>query len=380
MPLPPPISLDIPTARRFALLTTGLVEPFSDVGTALEHHGFIQIDPINVCGRMHEHIARNRVSGYRQGDLHQHLHGIADDAPTGTAVKPAQERTAFEHFHPGRIVLATFPADAWPYLCPIMKLRARSPGSWGGKLTAAEARLARRILREINERGPLASEDINHQATTHNGWTTARTTKVVMDKLFAHGRLLIARRINGRRVYDVPENLLPAAVLQMKSSTARAAARWQAELKLRQHRLVTLKRDEVPLVQHLVQPLELPDNGPVLYCLQDDLPLLDQSRAGVINRSPVPRLLAPLDPLILDRVILQRLWDFDYTWEVYTPAAKRQRGYYALPVLAEDQLVGHVDLKADRKTGKLQIVGRKVRRGHRIAPAVTELARFLGLK
>lgn len=367
-------------ARRFALQTTGLITPFPNLGAALDHHGFIQIDPINVCGRMHEHIARNRVDAYRQGDLHQHLHGIDDDAPGGTSVKSAPDRTAFEHFHPGRIVLAAFPTEAWPYLRPLMKLRARSPGSWGGQLTETEKRLATRILREIKERGPLASEDIDHHAITHNGWTNARATKVVMDKLFAHGRLLIARRINGRRVYDVPENLLPTDVLQMRAPTAPAAARWQAELKLRQHRLVTLKRDEVSLLQDLIQPLELPDGGPLLYCLHDDLPRLEEARQGAIEVSLQPRLLAPLDPLILDRGILQRLWDFDYTWEVYTPAAKRKRGYYALPVLAGDRFVGHVDLKADRKTGKLHVISRKICRGHPIAPAVADLAHFLGLK
>lgn len=74
------------------------------------------------------------------------------------------------------------------------------------------------------------------------------------------------------------------------------------------------------------------------------------------------------------------MWKFEYTWEVYTPAAKRRRGYYALPILAGDRFVGHVDLKADRRTGKLCVVGRQVKRGHRSAPAIAELAAFLGLK
>jgi uncharacterized protein YcaQ len=376
---PTPITIDLPTARRFVLLATGLVEPHANLATALTHHGFIQIDPINVCGRMHEHIARNRVLDYRHGDLHRHLHGLSDDAPTGTPALPAEQRTAFEHFHPGRIVLAAFPAEAWPYLQPIMRLRARYPGSWGGQLDPAQRRLATRILREITERGALASEDIDHHARSHNGWTNARATKVVMDKLFAHGRLLIARRLHGRRVYDLPERILPEAVRHARRPTPRATARWQAELKLRQHRLVTLKRDELPLVTSLVQPLEVPD-GPPLYCLRNDLPLLEQARSGTSPLPAEPRLLAPLDPLILDRTILRRLWDFDYTWEVYTPAAKRRRGYYALPLLTGDRIVGDVDLKADREAGRLQVVSRRVARGHRSAAAVAELARFLDLK
>jgi uncharacterized protein len=312
--------------------------------------------------------------------LHRHLHGIDDDTPVGTPLKPAEERTAFEHFHPGRYVLAAFPAEAWPCLKGVMKRRSRSPGNWGGELTVEQRRLAARILREIKQRGPLASEDIDHQATTHNGWTTARASKVVMDKLFAHGRLLIARRINGRRAYDIPENLLPEKILKMRPPTARAAARWQAELKLRQHRLVTLKRTELPLVSDLVQPLELPDRGPTLYCLRRDHKLLEATQNNRMKIPTSPRLLAPLDPLILDRSVLQRVWDFDYTWEVYTPAARRRRGYYALPVLAGDKLVGHVDPKADHKTRRLRVVGRKVARGYRTAPAVAQLADFLGLK
>ncbi len=74
------------------------------------------------------------------------------------------------------------------------------------------------------------------------------------------------------------------------------------------------------------------------------------------------------------------LWGFDYTWEAYTPPAKRQRGYYALPVLAGTELIGHVDPKADREKRRLQVVSRRIRRGHKITPAVKKLAAFLGLK
>jgi len=92
-----------------------------------------------------------------------------------------------------------------------------------------------------------------------------------------------------------------------------------------------------------------------------------------------PKLLAPLDPLIYDRRLTRQLWDYDYTWEVYTPPARRVRGYYALPILAGVKFVGHVDPKADRAKKKLVIVNRSLRRGHRVALAVRELACFLGL-
>ncbi len=377
--LPPAISPTPAAARHFALLAQGLVHPHPDLATALNHHGFIQIDPINVCGRMHEHIARPRVRGYREGDLHRHLHGVDDDAPHGMPTLLAEQRTAFEHFHPGRAVLAAFPVAAWPYLQALMARRARTPGQWSGKLTAAERRLADQVLAEIAERGALASEHFDHTGRSHNGWNNSRLVKVVLDKLFAHGRLLIARRLNGRRVYDLPERILPAAVLATPRPSPRAIARWTALLKLRQHRLITLTRTELPLVRDEVQPLTVADCPP-LYLLRNDRPLLEAALADTFTVPTAPRLLAPLDPLILDRKVTQKLWDFDYTWEVYTPPAKRQRGYYALPLLAGDRFVGHADLKVDRPAGRLRVLRRQCQRPHRIAPAIAEIATFLGLK
>jgi len=84
--------------------------------------------------------------------------------------------------------------------------------------------------------------------------------------------------------------------------------------------------------------------------------------------------------LIYDRRLTRELWDFAYTWEAYTPAAKRKRGHYALPVLAGTELVGHVDPKAERAAGRLRVVSRSVRRGHKTAGAVRGLAAFLGLR
>jgi uncharacterized protein YcaQ len=84
--------------------------------------------------------------------------------------------------------------------------------------------------------------------------------------------------------------------------------------------------------------------------------------------------------LIYDRRVLESLWGFRYTWEVYVPPAKRQRGYYALPILAGTELVGHVDPKADREAGRLTVMSKRVRRGYAVVPAVKQLAGFLGLR
>jgi uncharacterized protein YcaQ len=149
---------------------------------------------------------------------------------------------------------------------------------------------------------------------------------------------------------------------------------------------VLLKKRELPLVEDLVQAIVVA-GCPTFYCLREDLPLLEKCRmegstvsAGTPIPSPPLRLLAPLDPLIYDRRVTSALWNFNYTWEVYTPQARRVRGYYALPVLAGTELIGHFDPRADRQTRRLHIVSRSIKRRHKTKSALDELALFLGLR
>lgn len=356
-------------ARRFHLQATGLAMPFRDVPAALRHHGFIQMDPINICGRMHDLILRNRVAGYREGDLLAFTY----------SVKNPDERRALEHYLPGQGILVTFPIEAWPQLVPHMKRRSQRREGSHGKLSVAEERVARKILGELSRRGPLTSTDIEHEGRAMSAWgTPGRLVKLVMEKLFTHGRVLITERRLFRRVYDLPERVLPAAWLAAPTPAPRDHERWLIQQRLTQRRLVTLKRAEVPLVEDLICRVGV-EGCPPLYCLNEDRALLDCAEENSRTASDL-RLLAPLDPLIYDRKVTATLWDFDYTWEVYTPAAKRTRGYYALPVLADNAIVGHVDPKVDRKAGRLSVIGRRVKRGHKASPAVKALAEFLGLR
>ncbi len=136
------------------LRALGLLTPFPDVATAIRYHGFVQLDPINVCGRMHDLILRNRVAAYREGDLLRHLHG--DDSAQPLV---PDARLFFEHYFG---VLAALPVEAWPYLVDEIRNRADRPNQWWGRLSAREEQLARRILATIDERGPISSDDIDH--------------------------------------------------------------------------------------------------------------------------------------------------------------------------------------------------------------------------
>jgi hypothetical protein len=362
---PAPLRIDALTARRFVRRALLLDAPAPDIATALGHLGHIQIDPINVCGRMHDLILRNRVTGYREGALHDSIHGPS--------------RPGFEHYlQGGHGVLVALPASAWPFLTGRMLRRGRSRSSSSGQMTPREASLAEYILAEIAARGPLTSDDIDHDGRARSAWgVQGRLAKHVLEKLFAHGRILISARRNFRRVYDLPERVLPRPLLDQTSRSEEDVRAWAVLQRFKQRRLITLARGELALVADHVQPVAI-DGLPPVYCLREDVPLFDATTDFGPTLNPL--LLAPLDPLIYDRNLTRKLWGFDYIWEVYTPPARRKRGYYALPVLAGAEIVGHVDPRADRQSRRLIVVSRGVRRGHRVAPAVEALANFLSLR
>lgn len=369
MPASLPLSRD--HARRFVRRALLLATSAPDLASGLDHLGFVQIDPINVCGRMHDLILRNRVTGYREGDLMRHLHGVG-------STLPAARRNAFEHHLPSASTLVAFPLAAWPHLQAVMRERTRRSGAWSGRLTTGQRKLAPDLLAEIAARGPLSSEDFADTGRSRHVWGAATQAKATLQKLFFHGRLLIARRgSDNRRYYDLPAKILPASILAQRTPPAAETARWEVHLKLRQRRLVRLMKRELPLVEDLVQAVHV-DGCPLLHCLRSDLPLLD--RPPLEGTQSTPLLLAPLDPLIYDRRVTSALWGFDYTWEVYTPPAKRVRGYYALPVLAGTEIIGYVDPKADRPAGRLRVVTRHPRRGTAVSRAVRAFATWLQLK
>jgi uncharacterized protein YcaQ len=364
MKLETPVTLTRTQARRFMLRATGLDGAFANVSSALQHLGFVQIDPINVCGRMHDHILRHRVRGYREQDLMRHVHR---EGP----------RQAFEHHLPDSSNLAVLPLDAWPHLQNTMRSRERKDSTWSGKLTAAERKLAARVLSQIAEQGPLSSQDIEsaRKAKSH-AWDSTTLAKSTLQKLFFHGRVLIARRDGLRRYYDLPEKVLPPTVLNAPVPTNEETTRWLALLKLRQRRLATLKATERRAIADEVVAVALEGSKSRLHLLRRDLPLLDTSS----ETCGKPKLIAPLDPIIYDRRVTEAVWDYDYRWEVYVPPQKRVRGYYALPLLHRNQFIGHADVKADRDSRQLQLVSKHPARSKAANTAIASLAQFLGLR
>lgn len=354
-------------ARTYARRLSGIDAPFENVRAALEHHGYIQLDPLNVCGRMHDLILRNRLLHYEKGQLLREIHAADNDSAT-------PKRLGFEHYIPGKGILAAWPMSALPYIQAY--LRRIHPSTTGRLLTDEDRPLADLILRQLEEHGPATSDQFEHEGRAQTAWgTDGRLVKHILEKLFAAGHILISARRDFRRVYDLADRVVfPLAESKLPSDEE--VQRWLALLRFRQRRLVSFRKSDSDLIGDSLQTIEVL-NGPTLCCLKEDRGVFDKTL-----RTPdtVLRLLAPLDPLIYDRVLTRRLWGFDFTWEVYTPSHLRKRGYYSLPALSGTEIVGDVEPRADWKSKKIVIQSKRLRRGYNAAPAVANLAEFLGLR
>jgi uncharacterized protein YcaQ len=327
-------------ARRFLVRAFALdgFQTLPDVPAALDRLEFVQEDSINVCGRIHDLILWARVRDYAPADLSAALY----DAP----------RRAFEYYFPN---LCALPIRDFPHFAPAMR-RYRGKYTRWGQITDEE----RPVVVAIEEildgaQGPLRTRESGaaHGHTTSGWGTRTRLMAHVADKLWLHGRLGIARRENFERSFDRIERLFPPEVLEAALPDEDEERRYLARKRLRAKRLFRAKReDAATLGKGALRTVRIAGVKRPWQVLAEDADTL--ARAG--NDAPISdtvHLLAPLDPLVYDRERNRDLWDFDYTWEVYTPAAKRRWGYYVLPVLRGDRLVGRVDPKIDRRTGTL---------------------------
>ena len=211
--MPRPRAVSALAARRFARRLLALDTPHPDIATALTHHGYIQIDPINVCGRMHDLILSNRVRGYLEGGLMRHLRG-EEASPL-----PASARTAFEHHVPATAILVAFQLEAWPHLlgamhahpphrrlvrpahAPRTRTRAKPPRQTRGPWPARLRKTPRRTMRSPRQ-------GCRHACEIHAA------------KTLFHCRILMAHREANRRLYDRPKCVLPAATLAVPEPDA----------------------------------------------------------------------------------------------------------------------------------------------------------------
>jgi len=260
----------------------------------------------------------------------------------------------------------------WPYFA---RHRARMWEHHGGA-DNPPMQLASALIERIRREGPLSSIDFAHDQKVQGGW--GRPTRLVREAfeiLNAMGELAVHHRIGTRRFFDLNDRLIPAEVLARGDPHPEDEA-YRAWHVLRRVRTVGLvnpaatefwlgipglkSRERRAALAHLVESGELIAvqiegvPGRTLFLASADLPTLEAVRSGHLGRRQAA-LIAPLDNLVWDRQLLRWLFDFHYTWEVYTPQAKRRYGYYVLPVLYGDRFVARVDPGFDRKARVLTL-------------------------
>jgi uncharacterized protein YcaQ len=260
----------------------------------------------------------------------------------------------------------------------------RSSVGHPAQLLAEQGPLAEKILAEITAEGPKCSSDFEREAAIDWWWGPTMAVRAVLDAFGVVGRLSLARRQGNRRYYDLTERLFPADLLETRVPE-REQLRHKLLSRYRAHGLLgasgsgELWLGIAPAAMRTELRVELADRGELTsiavegirgerYVLTDELPLLAQAEREVAAESagaeprpgdggPGCAFLAPLDPLMWDRNVLGPLYGFDYRWEVYTPAAKRRWGYYVLPILFGDRLIGRVEPRIDRGTRQVRILG-----------------------
>lgn len=351
----------------------------------------VQIDPINAVARTQYLVVWSRLGQYDTEDFHRLLW---------------KDRSLFEYWaHAASIV----PTEDYPIHADMMRRYGTSESEWGQrarKWIAENQELYHHILTEIKENGPLPSQaftDTTEVGWHSTGWTSGRNVNQMLDYLWSQGKIMVSGRKGLQRLWDLSERHLPewtpreelereVVVYRAAQKSLRALGVGTAMhikrhyIRNRYHNLpVVMKKLEADRRIQRIKVAEADNVWPgVWYIHTDDLPLLDSLEAG--DWQPRTTLLSPFDNLICDRDRTELMFDFLFRIEIYVPKAKRQYGYYVLPILHGDQIIGRIDPKMDRKTGQLNIQavyaepdapGNKIT-ARSVSKTIQNLAAFLG--
>jgi uncharacterized protein YcaQ len=309
--------------------------------------GVIQIDSVNVLARAHYLPLFSRLGPYDTDRFDQ----ASWRAP----------RRLFEYWgHEASLLpVQTQPLMRW------RMARARDE-AWGGmrRVAAEQPELVARILEDVRERGPISASRLlaDEARPKRTGpWWDWSDAKRAIEFLFWSGQVTSARRRGFERMYDLPERVLPRAVIDAPTPTEADAQRELVRISAQAFGIASERdlRDyfRLPLDGARTAVAELVEAGELVATTVEGWrsPAYLWPAARIPRRVHARALVAPFDPLVWERDRTQRLFDFTYRIEIYVPAEKRVHGYYVLPFLLGDRLVARVDLKADRAGGALLV-------------------------
>jgi uncharacterized protein YcaQ len=377
-------------ARRVALAAQGFGEarPANvpnrrDLRRVLRHTGLLQIDSVNVLARAHYLPLFSRLGRYPNELLER-------AAYRSTARHP---RELFEYWgHEASLLpIATQPLFRW-------RMADASVDAWGGMRRIAEENpgFLKRILEDVRDKGPISAGEL---AAQHSGerpkrkgpWWDWDEAKAGLEFLFWSGEVTTASRRGFERLYDLPERVIPAAILEQPTPSREEAQRELLRMSAASLGVAGAKelRDyyRLPAADAKTRIAELIDSGDLLPVKVEgwSTPAYVHPNVTVPRRIGAAALLAPFDPLVWERDRAERLFGFRYRIEIYVPADKRVHGYYVLPFLMDEHLAARVDLKSDRQAGVLRVQAAYLEDHgpegvpERLATELRDMAHWLGL-
>ncbi len=339
-------------ARRIALAAQGFADPRPSgqpdrrhFARVLSRTGLFQIDSVSAVVRAHYMPLYSRLGPYP--------FSLLDNAAI------SRKRAIFEYWAHEASYL---PVETWPLLRWRMERAERGEEMYPGlaKWGRAHSALIDDIYRRVVAEGPIAASSIEGNKGT-GGWWGWSDAKHAFEWLFWAGRITTAHRRGFERFYDLPERVLPPSIVDRPTPSSQDAHRELLRISARAHGVATANclRDYFRLspadmkgrLEELVEegtllPVRVEGWGKPAYLHKD---------ARMPRRIEARALLAPFDPLVFERSRTENLFDFRYRIEIYTPAHKRQYGYYVLPFLLGERIVARIDLKADRPAGVLRL-------------------------
>jgi uncharacterized protein YcaQ len=379
-------SISKKTARRMALHAllldgkTRIKKGKEGIAQTVEHLGYVQIDTISVIERAHHHVLWTRVPGYKPEQLHK-AHAV--------------DRTIFEYWGHAASYL---PMSDYRFYLPMMRSFYDPSGSWWRGWGKKYGSYIGPVLERIRKEGPKAARDFENPTKQGRGpWWDWKPAKAALEMLFWRGELMIRERSGFERIYDLTERVLPegtdtrppnpSELGRFIVSRALNALGIANEKDIREYirigdkGLVANALKEMLTAAEIVRLSVKGDNG-VFHAFPNALEKVSSFR----SRPPRVHLLSPFDNLVTSRTRLKQRFGFDYALECYTPKHKRNHGYFVLPILFGEDIVGRLDPKADRpektfRVRRLAVDGEYCDNDNLIAElgrAIGDLARFNG--
>ena len=352
-------------ARHFILGKQGLLGTYRFVGKGgalqyIQQAGCIQYDPVDVCGKNAELTLQSRVKGFTRSMLADLLY---------------VDRLLVDYSDKE---LSIWSREDWPYFSGY---RAMSKVHGAGFEGIPE--LEARAIAFIREHGPVSSDTLPiegkiywHSSMHWSGhWQNqSNAARSVLEQLYTDGVLLIHHKSGSRKYYDLAERYFSPELLNAENPCPddMALLRWRIKRRVGAVGMLWNRRSDAWLginmsteqrnfainaleADGIIVKAEVESIRSPLFFLTEDIPLMEAVRQGVLDTKPRLEFLAPLDPMLWDRKLVEALWDYHYKWEIYTPVNQRKYGYYVLPILYGDKFVGRIEAAADRKAATLVV-------------------------